>query len=322
MAVSDIIKASTEPVNKLMDAVTGAIGKAYEPRHVRKMADAKAYEIKTISNEIRNNSDIPIVYSGTGIEMDISNYEELFKRAGGRLAYQEIVKQENIEAVVDRAYQELIGKFSASEETVSRDWMTRFINSVGDIGSDDLQKLWGKILAGEILEPGTFSYKTLECLRNLSQKDAELFERLCQIVLDHSFVINDLNILKNQGFTYNDILTMDECGLINSSGILRKGKKIEKENFIIVDFGEYLLMGKAKEAESTNRLAIQQFPLTKAGREISGIIEVKCPFDYIKEVSEKIRNTNKHCLITLHKVIKNNEDNIEFEDDDILNGSK
>ena len=48
MGVSDIIAASTEPVNKLLDAVTGAIGKAYEPRHIRKMADAKAYEIKTI----------------------------------------------------------------------------------------------------------------------------------------------------------------------------------------------------------------------------------------------------------------------------------
>lgn len=42
MGVSDIIAASTEPVNKLLDAVTGAIGKAYEPRHIRKMADAKA----------------------------------------------------------------------------------------------------------------------------------------------------------------------------------------------------------------------------------------------------------------------------------------
>ncbi len=322
MGVSDIIAASTEPVNKLLDAVTGAIGKAYEARHIRKMADAKAYEIKTICEEVRNNSDIPIVYSGTGVEVDTSNYEELARRAGSRLAYQEIAKQENIEAVVDCAYQELLGKSSTNGENVSRDWMTRFINSVEDISSENMQKLWGKILAGEILEPSTFSYKTLECMRNLSKKDAELFERLCKIVIEDSFIISDLNILKNWGFTYNDILSMDECGLINSSGIIRRGKKISHQNFIIIDFGEYLLMGKAKEAESIDELAIEHFSLTKAGREISSIIEAECPFDYIKEVSENIKNTNTHCVVTLHKINKKYEDNIEFEEKDLLTGKE
>lgn len=318
MGVSDIIAASTEPVNKLLDAVTGAIGKAYEPRHIRKIADAKAYEIKTICEEIRNNSDIPIVYSGTGVEVDISNYDELARRAGSRLAYQEIAKQENIEAVVDCAYQELLGKSSVNGETVSRDWMTRFMNSVEDISSENMQKLWGKILAGEVLEPSTFSYRTLECMRNLSKKDAELFERLCKIAIDGSFIINDLSILKNWGFTYNDILSMDECGLIYSSGTIGRGKKILQENFIIIDFGEYILMGKAKEGERRDELAIESFPLTKAGREISSIIGAECPFGYIKEVSEKIKNTNKHCLVTLHKINKKYEDNIEFEEKDLL----
>lgn len=321
MAISDTIVASKGPVNKLIDAVTGAIGKAYEPRYIRKMADAKAYEIKTISEEVRNNSDIPIVYSGTGVEVDISNYEELAKRAGRRMAYQEITKQENIEAVVDCAYQELLGKCSISDENVSRDWMMRLINSVEDISSEDMQKLWGKILAGEIMEPNTFSYKTLDCMRNLSKKDAELFERICKIVTNHSYILSD--IIENWGFTYGDILALDECGLINSSSTIGMRIPMSKENInIFIDFGEYVLVGKTKEGENGKEIVIQQYPLTKAGREISRIIVTKIPFAYIEEVSDKIKNENKNCLITLHKVIKRDGDLIEFEDNDMLGGNE
>lgn len=318
MAVSDDKTPLTEPINKLIDAVSGAIGKVYEPRYVRKMADAKAYEIKTISEEVRNNSDIPIVYTNTGVEINISDYEELVKRASHRLAYQEIAKQENIEAVVNYAYQELEGKNSINEETVSRDWMIRLMNSAEDISNEDMQKFWGKILAGEIMEPNTFSYKTLDCVRNLSKKDAELFERICKIVINHNFIINDLEILNHQGFTYEDILSMDECGLINSSAVINMSKKLSKENSIIIDFGDYILTGNAKE-ESRREISVQQFPLTKAGREISTIIEIENTFDYIKEVSDKIKNQNKHYKISLYKVTKRNDDKIEAEDDDILN---
>ena len=96
MGVTEVVQAFASPIEKLIDAVSGAIGKAYEPKHIRNMADAKAYELKIISETIRNNSDVPIVYDSTGVSIDTSNYEEIAKRASSRLAYQEITKQQNI----------------------------------------------------------------------------------------------------------------------------------------------------------------------------------------------------------------------------------
>lgn len=90
------------------------------------MADAKAYELKIISETIRNNSDVPIVYDSTGVSIDTSNYEEIAKRASSRLAYQEITKQQNIEAVIDNAYEELGTTDSVSSEPVNANWMIRF----------------------------------------------------------------------------------------------------------------------------------------------------------------------------------------------------
>ena len=170
MGATEIVQAMISPAEKLIEAVSGAIGKAYEPRHVRKMADAKAYELKLIADTVRNNSDVPIVYDSTGVSIDTSNYEEIAKRASYRLAFQEITKQQNIEAVVDRAYDELSGEESANSEPVSQDWMSRFFNSVEDISNEKMQEIWGHILAGEIRSPNTYTYRTLECLKNITQQ--------------------------------------------------------------------------------------------------------------------------------------------------------
>ena len=49
----EIAKVLVSPCEKLMTMVAGAIGKAYEPRHTRKMADAHAYELSTIGAAMR-----------------------------------------------------------------------------------------------------------------------------------------------------------------------------------------------------------------------------------------------------------------------------
>lgn len=183
MGVTEVVQAFASPIEKLIDAVSGAIGKAYEPKHIRNMADAKAYELKIISETIRNNSDVPIVYDSTGVSIDTSNYEEIAKRASSRLAYQEITKQQNIEAVIDNAYEELGTTDSVSSEPVNANWMIRFFNSVEDISDESIQKIWGRILAGEIKRPNNYSYRTLEKLKNMTQQEIEHFQLLSSLVL-------------------------------------------------------------------------------------------------------------------------------------------
>ena len=58
----EIAKVMVEPATKLIGAVQSAIGRAYEPRHIRRLADAKAYEISAIGQAMREASDIPITY--------------------------------------------------------------------------------------------------------------------------------------------------------------------------------------------------------------------------------------------------------------------
>ena len=58
------------------------------------------------------------------------------------------------------------------------EWVSRFFDIAAGITTEQLQYLWGRILAGEIKQPGSFSLRTLDVLRNLSRKEAESFVKL------------------------------------------------------------------------------------------------------------------------------------------------
>lgn len=315
MGISEVIASVVEPANKLIDAVTRAVGKAYEPRHMRKMADAKAYELNVICEELRNNSDLPIVCDAIdGFSIDMSDYEALTKRAGKRIAFQEIVKQENIEAIVDNAYEALIGSESLVEGDISREWMNRFIDSAGNISTEEMRKIWSKVLAGEVLYPTSFSLRTLECLKNMDVSDAKLFSLLCTLIVDNNMVISDDSFLVKHGINYDSILKLDEGGLINSSSTISRRFEIDSAPKIVLLFDGYILIASSDEKRT---LSFGTFPLTTAGRELSKIVDEKMEFSTIKEICRFVQTKNKGVTFSLHKVKFRKGDEINYENEAI-----
>lgn len=313
MGITEIVKVTISPIEKLIDAVTGAIGKAYQPRHIRKMADAKAYEISRISEELRNNSDLPIVYSGGEANIDTSDFNGILERTGFRLAYQELLKQENIETILDRAYEELEGKVLTSEEPISKDWMNRFVAHAGEISDKDMQIIWGKVLAGEVVAPKTFSLRTLETLTNMSPDEANLFARIVQFVVQGSFLLNDDEFNKKYGVYYSDVLKLEEIGLLNSNGLIIKKIIIGKNPIPIIDFYNYVLIGYCIEKDN-DQLSIMEFPLTRTGRELYSIIEKKNKsIEFIKDVAKCIKKQSNGFHITLHKVVSRIDGRIQYD---------
>lgn len=306
----ELIKAASLPVCRLIEAVENAIGKAYEPRYIKKMANARAYEIKVISEELRNNIDIPIEYNGTEVIISSSDDDSILKRASSRLAYQELCKQENIESVIGNAIEELKGKEVVSEEKVDKDWMLRFINSVEDISNEDMQKLWAKILVGEVVNPNSFSLRTLEVLRSINQNEAELFSKLCDFVLNNSYVYNNNEIIQKYGITYRDILRLDECGLINSNSMLQLNIKLSEIPKIAIDYDKFILL-----SDSSNDITLQipQYPLTEAGKNLYKIANGQISFDYLVEISRELRKKNPSCNFTLNKVMDRKGNVVQYE---------
>ena len=317
MGAGEIVEMLNKPINKLIDSVSGAIGKAYQPRHIRKMAEAKAYEIKMISEQLRENSDVPIIYDAKGISMDTTNFEDLAKRASSRLAYQEIKKQENIDSVVDNAYSELEGKELESEENVDNDWMIRFINSVEDISNEKMQIIWGKILAGEIINPNSVSLRTLDILRNLSKNEAKLFEKICNYIINERYIYNDDDILKKYEIIYADMLNLADYGLINSSMLLSNNININENEVMLFKNDEYIVM--AKSNTENIEISLPIFLLSEAGKELSKIVNKKVNSNYIFDVANDIKEKNQNINVAVYKITSIIDNNVTFERENLLN---
>jgi len=164
-----------QPITKLIEVVSNAVGTVYKPRQMRKEAEAEAYRAELLAKAEAKK----ILLEG---EAKI----DLLERAKKRLVYQELTKQENIEDIAEKSIKYL--EQNVSDIPVDKDWRTRFFNKAQDISNEDLQEIWAKILADEVSNPGMISLRTLDVLSNLSKADANIFQNACSDLIGKALI--------------------------------------------------------------------------------------------------------------------------------------
>ena len=320
MGTTEMVQALVSPAEKLIEAVSGAIGKVYEPKHIRNMADAKAYELQVISDTVRNNSDVPIVYGSTGVSIDTSDFEQIAKRASVRLTHQEITKQQNIEAVVDNAYEELENVENVSSKPVKPDWMFRFFNSVENISDKDMQTIWGHILAGEIKQPDTYSFRTLEKLKNMTQKEAKDFQMVSSLALQtggRKFILGEDSILNKHGVYFSHILELEECGLMMTQSLSLEIAASAKEPDIIYNSG--LLGSIFGKEDQKQTFSISVYVFTESGSQLIEAIHPEINSQYFIDCMKSIQDNHNNFTVTAHNIISiSPEGQISYNKEDVL----
>lgn len=276
-----------KPLEKLIDVISKGIGTVYKPRAIKKEADAKAYEI-----EIIERAKSKALAEGKEIDAEVCD------RIQERILHKEIKRQNNIETVAQIAAEQLSQETDVSEENVDDDWSTRFFNIVEDISDTEMQGLWGRILAGEVKQPKSFSLRTLELLKNLSKHEAEVFTKFANIKIvsgDKYFVYNDDNgkFLEDEfQITFADRLLLTELGLIASENNLRLSL-LPTGQRRIPTFYEYGSKGIIlHRAENTPEQTIQILAFTKTGVELSKLIQQTPNITYIKKICSKYVHPN------------------------------
>lgn len=198
----------TDVLKKFIATISAGIGKIYEPIHFNRM-------LKVAKKHI----EIPVKYEKNGLSFDTSNYGEIAKRASNRIMFQELTKQKNIENIICEASENLKQAENVSKKPVSDDWALRFFKSVEDISNEKMQEIWGRMLAGEIVTPNSYSYRTMEKLRNMTYSEIKLFEKISKFVVyskDNCFIFSKDKLLNKYGVSFEDILQLEECDLITT----------------------------------------------------------------------------------------------------------
>ena len=66
------------------------------------------------------------------------------------------------------------------KEAPSRDFIHNFFDEFDGVGDPEMQKIVGRLLAGEVVRPGSYHRKTLRVLRDLESGDFAQFTALCR----------------------------------------------------------------------------------------------------------------------------------------------
>lgn len=293
--INDLLGLS-KPTTKLIELVSNAIGTVYEPRKVKKLADAEAYRIKkltTSAQETGFNGEIEFLYDKIKINSNNLEFKLLVKNEVKRL----FNENENIKKIADFAYNELDNDMTDINEEIDEDWKNDFFDKSRKIYNEDLQFIFGKILAGEINQPGTHSKRLLNTLSTLSQKEAIIFNKISKYVFRDSkgaFIISKKEILDTFDIKLEDIIILEEAGLINSNPLVISGINLyQYKNYLINFFDQ--------------QPKLDIYFLTNSGKELEKIINQEISIDYLLKI-KNLYNINKVSYsIILDKKIKGDQ---------------
>ena len=311
--ISDVAGLS-QPLSKLMESIQSGLGVLYEPTRMVRKAKAEAKQIHIIAKACQENMNVPVRYSKEGVEISTDiPLRELACRAMLRNLTQEINKQQNLEHVIEFAKEVLEQEKEVSKEPVSQTWLSNFFEAAGHVDEENLQKIWGKLLAGEIKQPNSYSLRTLHVLKNMSTKEAELFQRLAGFIMISKSIYwmpREAELEQQYQIAYNDILTLQECGLLHveSSSVLN----VELENKGACSiFNKHLCAQLTNKTDTKLKLQYPAYSLTVVGQSLFQIIHAVPNDDFFKDyitlLTQKDQRISAQIYPILHLEFKNRE---------------
>ena len=146
-------------VNKLVKLFANAAGLWIEPTKIRRVAAAKAEEIRILT------------------EAEIQR-EEALSKASYRMEVMELRREKNLQAIAN-----LLTNLKGPDFAIDdQDLLVEFVESCKDTSEPVLQDIWAKLLAGEMESKGSCSKRTLHMVKSLSREEALLIKNICRRV--------------------------------------------------------------------------------------------------------------------------------------------
>lgn len=304
------MKIFSNGLQKLYNCVSKGLGSIMIPQEVRNIIDKEAKQIDML--EMDGGITDKAISLCNDMEQPLGEVKELYRRTCSRMLYQEMRKQKNIEDVVNEAKAILQDENEVADEVVNEDWLMRFFNSIQDISNTDMQKLWGKVLAGEIKSPNSFTLRSLDTLSKLTKQEATLFEELRPYIINYRgtfAILNDDEINKRYNVLYGKIVEMSECGLIDSSGSMQLTLGVTAQYPLELIYDMKLLKSNNIEEK---KIIIPIYKLTQTGQDILSVVADNYDENYLQDVANYLAKNNREITFTMHDIVKKDGDNIQY----------
>lgn len=213
---------------------------------------------------------------------------------GGRAAAAAAARSEiNATKAILFAEEQLAGDAQVPpDRNVDEDWLFAWREHAGKVSTEDLQRLWGSVLAGEVKAPGRYSIRTLEFLKTLSRAEAEMISKLASYVIDGRLARGQKEYLESKGLTFSILLQMQELGVVSgveALGLTTNYKTVVEGKFIraLVSHSKALIV---EHADASKTLEFEIYMLTAVGRQVLGLGSFEPDIDYLRLIGKDFVN--------------------------------
>lgn len=172
---------------------------------------------------------------------------------------------------------------------LDEDWLFVWREHAGKVSAEDLQRLWGSVLAGEVKAPGRYLIRTLEFLKTLSRAEAEMISKLASFVIDGRIARGQKAYLESKGLDFSTLLVMQELGVVSgveAIGLTTTYKSIVEEKFVLalVSHSKALII---EHEDPAKTLVFEIYMLTEVGRQVLGLGSFEPDVEYMRLVGKE-----------------------------------
>jgi len=229
------------------------------------------------------------------------------------IAAKEARKMRNTVAVIEKAQAHFTDGEKVSDEPVDEGWKNRFFGIVEEISDEELREIWGRVLAGEVKKPKSYSLRTLDILHNMTKDEAALVVKAAPYVMKNECVYKDCSL------SLKEKLALQEIGIMLEEGLGLSYKwNVEKHQTFYTTLSELWVLGLHNDSENVVKCQPKVYKLTTAGREIFNLVNVSEAdrLSFYKSLADTVKEKGIS-RVTLHKVVEFKKEQTSFEEDGI-----
>jgi hypothetical protein len=306
-----------DAVGDLITGIPTPIRKNAARAFARLCTAAVEYPVTVIESAIaerRAESQARVKLIATSVQQIAAQMQtdpEYARAAVKKFAHKIIRERVNLDQIAGFAAAELKSEQSHVADNgnkeaspISEDWLNVFESEGAPISSEHMQRFLGRILAGEIRAPSSYSIKTLKLIVQLDNQALVLFKKLCSLAV--TLVIPAVNVIL-------DARVVPLQGNAASNSLQRYGLGFDQLNvlheygLIIADYDSYMDYRPAvtqggqvtlpviyqktqwafvpKEArEGSQEFRVHGVAFSRSGREVLPIVEVEPDQQYTADL--------------------------------------
>ena len=252
---------------------------------------------------------IKLINTSAGqIAQQMQTDPEYARVAVQKFGHRVLREQVNLDMISSRALSELRDASDSfdqsgpeeSGDTINDDWLNAFETEARLKSTEEMQAFFGKVLAGEIRRPGSFSTRTIKILGSLDQNVANHFARLSSMCVSTVGMHNRVpslggnagtNALEKYGLNFDTLNLLNEHGLVIADynswwefvpfmAILN----VEQQAICVPLYyqGRHWMLTPKSTSGIGKKLRIEGVALTRSGGELFSIVKVEPREDYSK----------------------------------------